>query len=1057
MLGSRSEVRAPQLRPNHSSDPAAVLVHLLVVQQLWQPSKVAQRLSVPLAVVDECLATGRSTVLLRAQLAQWVTEARDVPHGIPAMLTADAISQHHADDLADDMAGVEDEALPTVGLPQGHMEFLKRSIGHNFTSILNDPNERDSSSSQSSTWSSWISDVFDYGTQQHPSSSMGATLSEAISESKRLLSIEPVTRDSFSLYLEYIGHALTENRLETEEYRRKEVAAVDGRLLAEEELPWPHDVPEEFFAPALDVGRLLAQVPLIASEEVPPGAPASSAVDYEAFAAAVEAVEASCQYLGGLQRKVEVALVAHVQNKSERFYSATALFDRMQADAVAALATLRATQNEALAVGDVLVKDFLEVAKLYRRQRHTEAVVEATKRVAKSSEQANYVRQKLLPDATTEDLSQAACTVAEAIDATFNCPEANIFVEVSSFRNIHVQLLDLKRLATEMTLHRAEQLLDVRHWAAAPWDDVAKLLAGAQHLGCVKSIVKNCQAACQAALWDIARAAIIEGFIAAAALNDANAGQLLLLASSRAASVAEKKEFCAPVRKLRAQHFLSLITNVTDKLLSQTAASLTFVERLGQCLPDEAAAGGAVQDEATYFRQLLCAAQEPVSMLLELREEENAGMRFHELEAVSRTCFMFSRTLEGTLRLSGQQAQDTCVKGATGENPPSSAENKVSVAFRAMLANQARGFFRKQHEKQQQKMLMVLSEEQWTQEERIDSTFQDRCNMLCRFDSEAVRAFHSASVDFFSNHVNNLHRGSAAKDEYDRKLFLPTEANDATPEGYVVGNSLLMLLQVLSEYSQFLAAFPFLAIEVITKTNDMLKLYDTQCAVLVLGASAVDQGKLLTIAIPHLALASQCLTFLVDLIPLLQNRLRATVNNPKMAPFITTDLDRVHRNITEHRNEFLAKMASMVREHIDSFPFDPAQWQSTAKAWIIAMLKEPARLIKQLKPLLRTRDQRGVVGPVIHMIVTKLRDAVERIPPAMMRQIELVVAADLKLLKLNADKFGFDAIRCVPHVAQSMEMEEGILGKKTSDEEFVAFFFSKRQAAVPTSGEPKNM
>ena len=1024
------------------ADPAAVLVHLLVAKQQWQPTKVAQRLNLPLAVIDDCLAAGKSNTLLRTQLLQWITESGDVPHSIPAMLTAAAITQCTADDADDDERDDEDEALAlSFGVvPRGHVEHLQRSIGHNFTSILNDPNEPDGSTAKSSSWS-WLSDVFDYGTQQQPPGLGGSSVGGPRGghpDARRLMAVEPVTRESFSLYLEYIGQAIAENKAEVEEFNRK-MRCEDGRLLAEDELSWPHEVPEEYFASQFNMTRILEQLPLIHSSEEPQ--PASLVVDYEAFAAASEAVEIACQSLHGYARRVESSLMTHVQNKSERFFSATALFERMHKDATAALGALRLTQNETLAFGEQLVKDFLDVAILYRRQRHTEQVVEAVRRATRVVVQVAEIDASLQADMTSEAIVAASRTLASAIEAVFSSHGSHYFVEVAAFRSLQIRLMDQKRLATEIVLARTEKLLDVHNWSTTDWADVVMVLECAHQLGCSGSAIKRYQQNCEATLWECARGAIIEGLIAGSALTNDNAGQLLLAASAHA-PLTEKKEFLKPVKKLRSQHFLSLVTNVADKILSAAAASAAHWERTISCSSmtslghlGSATTGESFANETTYFTQLLAAAQHPLLMLLELRDDENGNMRFHEMEVLSRTCFLFSRSLEQHLKVHVTPGTDDTDR------------SKPSAAFRAMVVNQARNFFRKQHEKQQQKMMMVLSEEQWVPEDRIDATFQHRCNVLCRFDVDAVKEFQASSVDSptaLNTAFSTSHEGSVgdAADQYDRKIFLPVGPND---EGYVVGNSLLMLLQTLFEYIHFLAAFPFLALEVINKIHDTLKLYDVQCAVLVLGASAVDQGKLATIAIPHLALASQCIAFLADLIPMLQNRLRATLPNPKLGPFITADLDRVHRNMTEHRNEFLAKMASMVREHIDSFQFDPVHWSTAGNAWIISMLKEPARLIKQLKPLLRSRDQRGVLGPVLHLIVAKVRDAIERVPPSMMTtQLEHTITADVKLLKLNADRFGYDAIRCVPHVAQSME--DVTINRPSTDDEFKAYFFRKHQA-----------
>lgn len=178
-------------------------------------------------------------------------------------------------------------------------------------------------------------------------------------------------------------------------------------------------------------------------------------------------------------------------------------------------------------------------------------------------------------------------------------------------------------------------------------------------------------------------------------------------------------------------------------------------------------------------------------------------------------------------------------------------------------------------------MQAITTEERWEQVTSIDPSFQMMATELCRCDEAAILRFHAASVersqtatqadsdDIFDNVRDSLPT---------QKLYLLTSqvasglADSAATEGdlsssasrtlaFAVTHSLLLLLQALQEYDNLLSAFPFLAYEIIGKMYEALKLYDGQCAAMVLGASAVDLGILKVISVslsvwPHNAWTS---------------------------------------------------------------------------------------------------------------------------------------------------------------------------------------------------------
>jgi uncharacterized protein YecA (UPF0149 family) len=324
-------------------------------------------------------------------------------------------------------------------------------------------------------------------------------------------------------------------------------------------------------------------------------------------------------------------------------------------------------------------------------------------------------------------------------------------------------------------------------------------------------------------------------------------------------------------------------------------------------------------------------------------------------------------------------------------------------------------------------MLLVLGQETWVPNETVEQAYQRYCDLLCNSTPEAVAEFKKLAVDStveLSNralqHAFGTGRVATEDSEhFERKVYLtdPNKSDEEVVEqGFMVTTSLLLLLHSLYDYDRYLAAFPFLAPDVAMKIHDALKLFDGQCAGLVLGAGAVAQGTLESISVQNLAVASQCTGFLIELAARIKLRLAAvtsgTAAGSKMAPFLK-HLDRVQKDLTEHRNEYMAKVAAMVREKIDSTPFEPAQWSTSGSAWVMMMLKETARAHKHVKVVVRRADQQGFMVPIVGIVAQRLVNAIQSMPADALHGCRSQIRSDLALVEANTVKFGYNAPLCM--------------------------------------------
>ncbi|KPI90518.1 hypothetical protein ABL78_0278 [Leptomonas seymouri] len=319
-------------------------------------------------------------------------------------------------------------------------------------------------------------------------------------------------------------------------------------------------------------------------------------------------------------------------------------------------------------------------------------------------------------------------------------------------------------------------------------------------------------------------------------------------------------------------------------------------------------------------------------------------------------------------------------------------------------------------------------------------------------------------------------------------------------EGRLVANSLLVLMDLLHKYNRSIATFPFLAFDVASRMVELIDAYEGQTAAMVLGARAVEKKTLSTITTQHLCVASQCVSFLNDFIPALQAHLTAAMTGgtvmdaarthgvprdavavacalglipssssvvcgrnttpadggnhacEKTKLFVENDWNRVLKNCRAHRNEFFSKMGSLVYRKVESLgsvSVQTNQWSVGGNEWVMAMLREVARLMRTLRPLLPLEDMDGVVVPLIGMLSILLREATTRIPVSAADD-RAAATSDIMLFKANVEKFGYDVLTCAKVTSVSAVMQGGqCFAPVSSDEAVLAWFLPTQAARAP--------
>jgi vacuolar protein sorting-associated protein 54 len=136
---------------------------------------------------------------------------------------------------------------------------------------------------------------------------------------------------------------------------------------------------------------------------------------------------------------------------------------------------------------------------------------------------------------------------------------------------------------------------------------------------------------------------------------------------------------------------------------------------------------------------------------------------------------------------------------------------------------------------------------------------------------------------------------------------------EATVEGknYKVVWSCLLLVEMIMSNVACAAHFQTLAANVVGKTSELLRLFNSRATQLVLGAGAIHSvAQLKSINAKHLALVTQCVNMVLALLPHVRAALMAQL--PGKQHTLLADLDKIKKEYIDHHDKVLSKFVSII-------------------------------------------------------------------------------------------------------------------------------------------------
>lgn len=365
---------------------------------------------------------------------------------------------------------------------------------------------------------------------------------------------------------------------------------------------------------------------------------------------------------------------------------------------------------------------------------------------------------------------------------------------------------------------------------------------------------------------------------------------------------------------------------------------------------------------------------------------------------------------------------------------------RLGYSIRGTLQSQAKSFIEFQHESRMSKMRALLDQENWAEID-VPDEFQSIVNSLCSSESGISGESGGASDDtaLTSNEVVSISDGPSVADagpsnssqhieqpdtngtyvdnnpnNDSSRSSVPTENsnsdvstsshgnNASTKErgkstlrmlyfrgvAYHMVNCGLYLVKMMSEYVDMNTYLPTLSAEVVHRVAELLKLFNSRTAHLVLGANALQVSGLRSITARHLAMASQVISFTYAIIPEIRRILLLKVPETYKV-LLQSEIDRVAADYKNHRDEIHSKLVQIMRErllvHLRSLPQIVEGWNRSEDTdlqpsqFARSLTKEVGYLLRTLSKHLHEEDVQAIFGPVVTILHSQIADAFSKL------------------------------------------------------------------------------
>ncbi|KAL9044515.1 MAG: hypothetical protein Q9214_002349 [Letrouitia sp. 1 TL-2023] len=203
---------------------------------------------------------------------------------------------------------------------------------------------------------------------------------------------------------------------------------------------------------------------------------------------------------------------------------------------------------------------------------------------------------------------------------------------------------------------------------------------------------------------------------------------------------------------------------------------------------------------------------------------------------------------------------------------------------------------------------------------------------------------------------------------------------------YILTESTLLALHGIEQFERLITAIPNMTSEITTSMLEYLRLFNSRCQQLVLGAGATKIAGLKNITTKHLALASQALSFITALTPHVREFVRRQQSSSPGTGQLMAEFDKVRRLYQEHQygvhDKFVEIMSGRAGSHVGAMK--KIKWDDekggggdTVNSYMETMVKETLTLHKVLAKFLPENTVQMIMEPVFRSYGEELEGGIK--------------------------------------------------------------------------------
>jgi len=205
---------------------------------------------------------------------------------------------------------------------------------------------------------------------------------------------------------------------------------------------------------------------------------------------------------------------------------------------------------------------------------------------------------------------------------------------------------------------------------------------------------------------------------------------------------------------------------------------------------------------------------------------------------------------------------------------------------------------------------------------------------------------------------------------------------------FVLVDSAIAALHGIDRFLSLNTGIPTFTADTTVRLLDYLKLFNSRCQQLVLGAGATRSAGLKNITTKNLALASQACSFLIALLPYMREFIRRSSHGSASAS-VMPEFDKVKRIIYDHqgsiRDKLVEIMSSRSNAHVNAFKkidwdgMTEEQTKATSTPPVELLCKETATLHKVLSRHVGEMDIAMIMTPIFAQYAREWTKAVREV------------------------------------------------------------------------------